>query len=86
MKTSPFVHVLLFECRRCGLPLAVPITSEGRNSEGIDALELTLKCDCGWNTATVGFRARRGLVVDWDLPANRGSSISFGSENQPTEC
>jgi hypothetical protein len=36
MKDLPFVHLLLFTCKQCNRPLAIPMASEEGNLERVD--------------------------------------------------
>lgn len=60
------VHVLLFECPRCGCPVPSAITSDTVNLEPVDAHLVSVGCsNCHWSGQDLGLNAKHHLVVDW---------------------
>jgi hypothetical protein len=64
-KREPYVHVLLFECRSCGCPVASAITSHNRSVEEVDSRRIPLRCACGWSAELLGTEAKKHLVEPW---------------------
>ncbi len=60
-----FVHVLLFECSKCGCPVAAAVASVNRNVEEVDASSIELRCSCGWSGNVLGVEARKHWVQPW---------------------
>lgn len=60
-----FVHVLLFECPRCGGPIATTKTTDERNLEEVDEGSFACQCFCGWNGTIGGLKARKHWVEPW---------------------
>jgi hypothetical protein len=63
-----FVHILLFECPSCRLPVVHALTSESKNIENIDLEFHTAICSCGWSGKLLGLDARRHWVESWNEP------------------
>jgi len=61
-----FVHVLLFECTSCGLPLVSALTSSSKNIEKIDSALHNAMCLCGWSGALSGLEAKRHWIEPWE--------------------
>jgi len=71
MRTSHvFVHVLLFECPKCGKPVSTHHTSSDSNLELVDGSAHDLTCQCGWSGSQLGLRARRHWTESWPVPAS----------------
>jgi hypothetical protein len=65
-----FVHVLLFECAGCRLPVVHALTSESQNIESIDLAFHSAVCSCGWSGKLSGLEAKRHWVEPWsEVPA-----------------
>jgi len=64
-ETKDFVHVLLFSCMSCGLPVAHAVTTESKNLEEVDLDYHNLACVCGWSGKSAGLEARRHWVESW---------------------
>ena len=60
-----FVHVLLFQCPKCGSPLSAHRLAENGNLEEIDGSSFDLMCSCGWKGDRPGIRARKHWVEPW---------------------
>lgn len=71
MQSEPkdFVHVLLFQCMNCGLPVVNAIQSESKNLEEIDLNSHNIACDCGWSGQPSGLEAKRHWVESWNRSA-----------------
>jgi hypothetical protein len=63
--TEPFVHILLFQCPNCKLPMSSAIAKTERNPEETDAHSFALHCDCGWKGTQMGLLAKRHWVEEW---------------------
>ena len=61
-----FVHLLLFQCPRCGQPIPLAVTSDTRSLETVDARSAITKCECGWIRNMVGASAKRHWVEPWE--------------------
>ena len=61
-----FVHVLLFECTSCRLPVVNVLTSESKDIEKIDSGFHSTACICGWSGELTGLEAKRHWVEPWD--------------------
>lgn len=70
---SPYVHLLLFRCKRCNQPLAIPVRSEAGNLEKIDSDAFDVKCNCGWFQQLVGVEAARHWVATWETAQDLGN-------------
>lgn len=57
-----FVHVLLFECPKCGKPLSSAVATSERNLENTDGHLFTLRCECGWAGSQMGLSAKKHWV------------------------
>jgi len=57
-----FIHVLLFECSSCGLPVVHALTSGSKNVEEIDLDHHNVVCICGWKGEVSGLDAKRHWV------------------------
>jgi len=68
MQTEPkdFVHVLLFQCMNCGLPVANAVRTDSKNLENIDLTFHSVACGCGWSGQAAGLEARRHWVEPWN--------------------
>ena len=65
-----FVHVLLFECGGCRLPVVEALISESKNIENIDIAFHGAACVCGWSGNLSGLEAKRHWVEPWsEVPA-----------------
>jgi hypothetical protein len=74
-----FVHMLLFECPRCGGAIATTVTSEHGSPEETDKGEIALRCTCKWSGQSLGLTAKRHFVIDWEQgPAESGPAEDFG--------
>lgn len=62
---SLFLHILVFDCPRCGEAVASRTLSTDRNREAIDGATLQLLCQCGWTGQQLGLRAREHSVENW---------------------
>jgi hypothetical protein len=62
---AKYLHVLAFQCPRCGMPMVEWVTSPQRNLEATDASAFTPKCSCGWSGRQLGAQAREHLVLPW---------------------
>jgi hypothetical protein len=67
MQVEPkdFVHVLLFKCANCGLPVVNAVPSDSKNLEEIDLDYHDVACECGWSGQAYGLEARRHWVESW---------------------
>jgi hypothetical protein len=83
MQTEPkdFVHVLLFECMGCGLPVVNAVKTESKNLEEIDLDFHKVVCGCGWSGEASGLEAKRHWVELWKAtPAqDRPSDLRSGN-------
>lgn len=61
-----YAHLLLFRCKRCHEPVAVPITTQARNLEEIDGETYNVKCRCGRLERLLGVEALAHWVVPWE--------------------
>jgi hypothetical protein len=71
METEAFVHVLLFQCRKCERPLTAPKVAAQKNPEQVDAAEHELACSCGWSARLLGVEALRHWIFDWRVQTGR---------------
>lgn len=67
MQTEPkdFVHILLFQCTNCGLPVANAVKTESKSLEEVDLNSHDIECDCGWSGQATGLEAKRHWVEPW---------------------
>jgi hypothetical protein len=63
-----YVHLLLFRCKRCKEPFAIPVTSPASNLEKIDGDTYSVECNCGWLQNLLGVEAVRHWVTPWEFP------------------
>lgn len=61
-----YVHLLLFRCKQCNEPVAVPVMRQARNLEEIDGDTYDLKCRCGYSDSLLGVEALAHWVVPWE--------------------
>jgi hypothetical protein len=62
---EPFVHILLFQCRKCGEPVVATAKSGDRNLEWLDGDSFELRCECGWTDRLLGILALKHWVAAW---------------------
>jgi hypothetical protein len=61
-----YVHVLLFVCPECNLPVAISRVSTEKNLEGVDAEMLHITCSyCEASFNAIIVTALRHYVEDW---------------------
>jgi hypothetical protein len=61
-----YVHVLLFVCPECNLPVAISRVSNDKNLEGVDAERLNITCShCKASSTTTTVTAKRHWVDEW---------------------
>jgi hypothetical protein len=61
-----YVHILLFVCPKCNLPVAISRVSNERNLERVDAESLHIKCSyCENLSDVVSAAAKRHYVEEW---------------------
>ena len=60
-----YVHVLLFACPHCGLPLTATCLSGKRNLEIAEANWFKPACQCGRSVGIPGVAALRHWVEPW---------------------
>jgi hypothetical protein len=67
MEVEPkdFVHVLLFMCPNCGLPVPHAVTTRSKDLEQVDLDYHNIACACGWSGGPSGLEARRHWVESW---------------------
>ena len=67
MKNVPdsFVHILLFECSKCGDPIPKVVKSHDRSVEEVDSSTIPVICSCGWSHKLPGTQAKRHWVEPW---------------------
>jgi hypothetical protein len=63
----PYVHVLLFRCKICNMPVPISVTSEARNHENVDAGFFDVHCSCGWKKQSLGIEAVNHWVAQWEV-------------------
>jgi predicted RNA-binding Zn-ribbon protein involved in translation (DUF1610 family) len=63
--TVEYVHVLLFQCPRCGEPVASARVTASRNIEEVDGDTASYSCKCGHSGALLGLHARQHWVEEW---------------------
>lgn len=66
-----FVHVLLFECLSCRLPVVSALTTESKSIEYVDLNLHNVACICGWSGEMSGLEAKRHWVEPWRPPPAR---------------
>jgi hypothetical protein len=59
----PYVHLLLFLCRRCKQPIVMSVVSEAAKLEKVDGDSYHIKCQCGWFNNLLGVEASRHWVT-----------------------
>ncbi|HEX4003513.1 MAG TPA: hypothetical protein VHX36_12755 [Candidatus Acidoferrales bacterium] len=64
-ESNDFVHVLLFQCMSCGLPVVNAIATDSKNLEDIDLDFHNIVCSCGWSGEASGLEAKRHWVESW---------------------
>jgi hypothetical protein len=61
-----FVHVLLFICPDCNLPVAISRVSSERNFETVDGEQLHITCSyCDKSSYVTAVMAKRHYVEEW---------------------
>jgi hypothetical protein len=65
-RTRAFVHVLLFRCPRCGLPLTATSVSDNLDREHVAIRGFRRECQCGWSGEFVGLTAIHHWVEPWE--------------------
>jgi hypothetical protein len=68
--TKPFVHLMLFQCPRCGDPISTTLATPDHGLEEIDLSEIKLTCHCRWTGKLFGVNAKSHIVV----PLNESDS------------
>jgi hypothetical protein len=62
----PYVHLLLFRCRRCEQRMVITVQNEGANLEEVDGGSYHVKCQRGWFENLLGVEA----VKHWVTPSH----------------
>jgi hypothetical protein len=66
MSLQRYVHLLLFSCLECHLPIAVALISNERSPEKVNAQTLNIRCRyCGWFADMLGVTAKKHSVEPW---------------------
>jgi hypothetical protein len=60
-----FLHLFVFQCRRCGDPISIPLHSGCASVESLGAITFSLCCRCGWSQSVEGRSARKHWVEPW---------------------
>jgi hypothetical protein len=61
-----YVHVLLFVCPECGLPVVISRVSAEKNSEDVDAQRLHITCSyCDPSFNVTAVTAKKHYVENW---------------------
>jgi aspartate carbamoyltransferase regulatory subunit len=61
-----FVHVLLFSCPDCNLPVSISRISNEKNLETVDAEHLHIRCSyCDKISDVAAITAKRHYVEEW---------------------
>ena len=68
--TDSFSHVLLFDCPKCGSPVASACSSTEKNLKVADEQWFNPICDCGWTGPVVGVQALKHWVEPWKIPVD----------------
>lgn len=64
--SARYVHVLLFVCPECNLPVAISRVSNEKNLEGVDAERLEITCSyCKASSTVTTVTAKRHFVEEW---------------------
>jgi hypothetical protein len=63
--TGRFLHLFVFQCRRCGEPIAVPLRNDGDSLESVRSRAFSISCRCGWSEWLAGMDARNHWVEPW---------------------
>jgi hypothetical protein len=72
-ESRDFVHVLLFQCMNCGLPVANALKTDSRDLENVDLKFHDIVCGCGWTGQASGLEAKRHWVEPWHYRIERTS-------------
>ena len=84
MKVSKqYAHVLLFECPRCGTPLASACLSVEKNLEVADGHWFNPHCPCGWTGNVIGAVALQHWVEPWAAKAPIGAGAPGSCDGEP---
>jgi hypothetical protein len=79
----PYVHSLLFRCKRCKEPLSISVMSAEGNLENIDGNCFDLRCECGWLKSLLGVEAIRHWVVPWEVQRSVNEIVEFHQTEKP---
>jgi hypothetical protein len=61
-----YIHVLLFVCPDCNLPISISRVSNEKNLETVDAERLHITCSyCDRSSDVTSVTAKRHYVEDW---------------------
>lgn len=61
-----YVHILLFACPDCDLPVSISRVSKEKNLETVDAEPLQIKCSyCDKSSHLTAVLAKRHYVEEW---------------------
>ncbi len=61
-----YVHVLLFACPDCNLPVSISRVSNEKNLETVDAERLRIECSyCDKSCDVTAVTAKRHYVEEW---------------------
>jgi uncharacterized protein YlaI len=64
--STMYVHILLFVCPECNLPVAISRVSKEKNLEAVDAECLHIKCSyCDKSSDVTAVAAKKHYVEDW---------------------
>jgi transcription elongation factor Elf1 len=66
MNKAKYVHMLLFACPECNLPVAISRVSNEKNLEKIDSEFLHIICSyCGKSSDVTAVAAKAHFVEEW---------------------
>jgi hypothetical protein len=60
-----FFHLLVFQCQRCGNPIAIPQRDDAASLELVGAMTFSICRTCGWSEWLEGMRAQNHWVEPW---------------------
>jgi len=64
--STKYVHILLFVCPACNLPVAISRVSDERNAEAIDVERLHITCSyCDKSLNVSAVTAKKHYVEEW---------------------
>jgi hypothetical protein len=82
---TTFLHLLLFRCGQCSLPVAKSVFNNKSTLEDLNAVSLSVQCECGWCDEPTGMEAVRHWVLAWSPVGRKPEASDMQGPSQRTK-